>query len=88
MRLTFAERAALRKLVRMDGTCYQQQLKDAHAERFLGAGLITRTPQRYHLTTRGQVEVLRQRYFGLRSRAAAQAEKSEDDFLFLATNNC
>lgn len=85
MKLTFAERSALRKLVRMDGTCYQQDLKESHAERFLRAGLITRTPMRYHLTTRGQVEFLRQRYSGLRRRSIVSALKNEDSFLLLKT---
>jgi len=87
MKLTFSERASLRKLVRLHGTCFQQQIKDSHAERFLRSGLITRTPQRYHMTVRGQVEVLRQRYFGLRARALTSALKSEDTFLLLNSQN-
>lgn len=87
MKLTFSERQSLRKLVRSDGTCYQRQMKAEHAQRFLSAGLITHTPQRYHLTVRGQVEVLRQRYFGLRSRALTSALKNEDSFLLLNSQN-
>lgn len=87
MKLTFSERASLRKLVRMDGTCYQRQMKAAHAERFLDAGLITHTPQRYHMTMRGQIEVLRQRYFGLRIRALTSALRNEDAFLLLNSQN-
>lgn len=86
MKLTMAERASLRTLIKHDGTCYQEQIKAPHAERFLRAGLITRTPQRYHLTVRGQVEALRQRYTGLRLRSLARALRSEDSYLLLNAN--
>lgn len=85
MKLTFSERASLRRFVKHDGTCYQEQIRASHAERFLNAGLITRTPMRYHLTTRGQVELLRQRFRGVRKRAARSVFKAEDDSLFSDT---
>lgn len=66
IRLSRAERSSLRKLVKLDGTCERRLLRQAHAERFLREGLITHTPQRYHLTMRGQVEILRQRFRGVR----------------------
>lgn len=86
MKLSYSERASLRTLVKHDGTCYQEQIRACHAERFLRTGLIVRTPMRYHLTTRGQVEFLRQRYSGLRLRSLAQAIKNEDAFLLLNAN--
>ena len=66
IKLSRGERAALRKLVKLDGTCDRRRLKPAHAERFLEHGLLVQTPQRYHLTMRGQVEILRQRFRGIR----------------------
>lgn len=64
--LSRAERASLRKLVKLDGTCERRLLRQAHAEQFLREGLLMQTPQRYHLTVRGQVEILRQRFHGMR----------------------
>ena len=70
IRLSRGERAALRKLVRLEGSCRHHQLKNAHADRFLRHGLLARTPTEYHLTVRGQVEFLRQRFRGLRGSTA------------------
>lgn len=87
LKLSYAERRSLRTLIKHDGTCFQEQIKASHAERFLRAGLISRSPMRFHLTTRGQVEFLRQRYFGLRTRAEAAVRKNEDIYLFFQSNS-
>lgn len=87
IRLSYAERAALRKLIRHGGNCEHRHLKPRHAERLIELGFVMRRPMRYHLTTRGQVEVLRQRYSGLRARAEAAAQKDEDAFLFIQSHS-
>lgn len=66
IQLSRGERAALRKLVKLEGTCEQRRIRRDHAERLLCEGLLFQTPQRYHLTMRGQVEILRQRFRGVR----------------------
>lgn len=85
IRLSRGERAALKKLVMHDGACEQRLIKRRHADGLIERGLMFTTPQRYHLTVRGQVEILRQRFSGLRARADAAVQKDEDAFLFIQT---
>lgn len=66
--LTRAERSALNKLVRLKGSCSRRRLSTARAQRFIQLGLLQDFRGEYHLTLRGQVEVLRQRYRGIRRR--------------------
>ena len=66
MNLDRAERTALKKLVKMDGSCEHSRLPPARAQRFIQLGLLVDARGGYHLTLRGQIEVLRQRYRRMR----------------------
>ncbi len=66
--LTRAERSALNKIVRLNGSCTRRRLSTARAQRFIQLGLLLDFRGEYHLTLKGQVEVLRQRYRGIRRR--------------------
>ncbi len=66
--LTRAERSALNKLVKLKGSCNRRRLTTARAQRFIQLGLLQDFRGEYHLTLKGQVEYLRQRYRGIRCR--------------------
>lgn len=83
IRLSRGEHAALKKLVMHDGACEQRLIKHRHADGLIERCLMFTSPQRYHLTVRGQVKILRQSFSGLRARADAVAQKDEDAFLFI-----
>lgn len=60
--LTRGERSALNKLVRLKGSCERRRLSSNRSQRLIQLGLLQDFGGKYHLTLRGQVEVLRQRY--------------------------
>ena len=62
IQLSWPERATLTKLVKKNGTCKRWQLSSRHALRFIQLGLLFETQDRYDLTLRGQIEILRQRF--------------------------
>ncbi len=64
--LTRGERSALKKLVRLKGSCERRRFSSKRSERFIQLGLLQDFGGKYHLTLRGQVEVLRQRYRHIR----------------------
>jgi hypothetical protein len=64
--LTRAERSALKKIVRLKGSCCRSRLSTARSQRFIQLGLLQDFRGEYHLTLKGQVEILRQRYRGIR----------------------
>ncbi len=66
--LTRGERSALKKLVRLKGSCERRRLSSKRSQRFIQLGLLQDFGGKYHLTLRGQVEVLRQRYRHVRRR--------------------
>ncbi len=66
--LTRAERSALKKLVRLNGSCSRSRLTSVRAQRLMQLGFLQDARGEYHLTLRGQVEVLRQRYRRIRHR--------------------
>jgi len=63
IRLGYAERRALRKVVRHNGTCERRKLSRTRAKGLIEQGLLQETGDRYHITLRGQVELLRYRYY-------------------------
>lgn len=62
IRLDGAERAALKKLIKLNGICEYRQISSLHARKFLQLGLLIEIANGYHITLRGQLEVLRQRF--------------------------
>ena len=64
-RLGYADRRALRKLVRSNGTCERRRIRRDRAKNLISMGLLQETADRYHITLRGQVELLRHRYHGV-----------------------
>lgn len=64
--ITRAERSALKKLVRLNGSCDRRRLSSSRAQRFIQLGFLRDFRGEYYLTLRGQLEVLRQRYRGVR----------------------
>ncbi|MDA7947181.1 MAG: hypothetical protein MPJ78_06865 [Hyphomicrobiaceae bacterium] len=63
IRLGYAERRALRTVVRYNGTCERRRIPRQRAQNLISMGLLQETADRYHITVRGQVELLRYRYY-------------------------
>ncbi len=82
--LTRAERSTLKKIVRLKGSCNRRRLSTARAQRFIQLGFLQDFRGEYHLTLRGQVEVLRQRYRHIRScpHAISNTDTMRDDRQF------
>jgi hypothetical protein len=62
------ELSALNKLVRLKGSCERRRLSSNRSQRLIQLGFLQDFGGKYHLTLRGQVEVLRQRYRHIRRR--------------------
>ncbi|MEM8743486.1 MAG: hypothetical protein AAGF14_02500 [Pseudomonadota bacterium] len=63
IRLGYAERRVLRKVVRHNGTCERRTIPRKRAQSLISLGLLQETADRYHITVRGQIELLRYRYY-------------------------
>ena len=74
-RLGYADRRALRKVVRSNGTCERRRLRRDRAKNLIAMGLLQETADRYHITLRGQIELLRHRYRGV-STSEPQPERA------------
>ncbi len=64
LKLSWSERRALRRLVGREIPA--GDIKADHLELFLAHGLVEEGDRGYILTLRGQLEILRQRYRGVR----------------------
>lgn len=75
--MTREERASLAKIA--EGPAPVTDLPPDHAEKFLNHGLVVRDVLRYFITTKGQLELFRQRYRNMATRRKVKV--SNYDFL-------
>lgn len=75
--MTARERAALARLTRMPAPT--TEIRREHGEKLVSHGLVVKEAFRFKITTKGQLELLRQRFRGMSTRRTTHS--SGHDFI-------